>query len=118
MAEYGLFIGWGSPRAGRELAALQLFRESVDYWNGLKAAGEIEDLDLVLLNPHGGDLSGFALLKGERERLARMRMSPEFRRVVVRAGLCLDGVGVVEASVNDGVMDSMQQFTDAVGELV
>lgn len=118
MADHGLFIGWGTPRPGKEAAAGRLFQESMVYWNGLKASGEIEDLDLVLLSAHGGDLGGFALLQGDPERLGGLRRSPEFQRLVMRAGICLEGVGVVEATINDGVMASMQQWNEAIADLV
>lgn len=42
MAEFGLFIGWGSPRAGKEAAVGKVFEEAVAYWNALQAAGEID----------------------------------------------------------------------------
>ena len=118
MADHGIFIGWGSSRSGREMAAARLFQEAVIYWNGLKASGEIEDLDLVLLGVHGGDLGGFALLQGEPEKLARLRMAPEWQRLIMRGGVCLEGLGVVEAQVNDGVVRSMQQWSEAIADLV
>jgi hypothetical protein len=118
MADYGLFIGWGAPRPGKETAAGKLFEESVAYWNGLKASGEIEDFDLVVLNPHGGDLGGFALLQADPERLGRLRMSPEFQRRTMRAGVCLDSLGVVDAQVNGGAISSVQRWAEAVADLV
>ncbi|HSG86971.1 MAG TPA: hypothetical protein VLA23_11595 [Candidatus Limnocylindrales bacterium] len=118
MADYGIFIGWGASRVGREVAASRLFEEAVAYWSGLKASGEIEALDLVLLGAHGGDLGGFALLQGEPEKLARLRMAPEWQRLVMRGGICLDGLGVVDAQVNGGVLRSMQQWNEAIADLV
>ena len=84
MAEFGLFIGWGSPRTGREKAAAQAFQDMVAYWQGLPASGEIEGVELALLAPHGGDLSGFALLRGEQEKLMQVRVQPEFLRLELR----------------------------------
>lgn len=118
MAENGLFIGWGTSRLGREKAAGALFEEAVAYWNGLKAAGEIESLELVLLQVHGGDLGGFALLRGDPEKLGRLRMTPEWRRLVLRAGVCLEGLGVVDAYVDGGVVRSMQEWQEAIADLV
>ena len=69
MAEHGLFIGWGYPRAGKEATTAKVFEEAVAYWQGLQGAGEIESFEFVQLNGHGGDLSGFALLRGEPEKL-------------------------------------------------
>ena len=117
MAEFGLFIGWGSPRAGREAAAAKVFEEAVAYWNRLKAAGEIESLEIVFLTAHGGDLTGFALLRGDPEKLGRLSMTPEFQRLTVRAGVCLDGVGVVSAIADAEVMRWMGQWSGAIADL-
>ena len=118
MAEFGLFIGWGSSRAGREAAAGRLFEEAVEYWNGLQAAGEVESVELVLLTSHGGDLTGFALLRGDPEKLGRLSMAPEFQRLTMRAGACLAGVGIVSAVVDAGVIRSMAAWKEAIADLI
>ena len=118
MAEFGLFIGWGSPRAGKEAAAARIFEEAVAYWNALQAAGEIESVEQVLLAYHGGDLEGFALLRGDPEKLGRLSMAPEFQRLTMRAAVCLDGVGVVSALVDAGVTRTMGEWKGAIADLI
>ena len=118
MAEFGLFVGWGSPRTGKEAAAGKLFEEAVAYWNGLQAAGEIESVETVLLARHGGDLLGFALLRGDPEKLGRLTMTPEFQRLTLRAGVCLDGVGVVNALVDAGASRGMGAWKEAIADLI
>ncbi len=97
MADFGLFIGFGSPRPGREVAAGTVFGEAVAYWTGLQRSGEIERFETVLLEAHGGDLGGFFLLRGDAERLGRLRMAPEFQRVITRAGAVVDRLGIIPA---------------------
>lgn len=118
MAEFALFIGFGSPRAGKEAAALQNFEESAAYAEKLKAAGEIESVEYVLLNSHGGDLTGFFLLRGDPAQLGQLSMAPEFQRLTMRAGVCSEGVGVVNALVDAGVMRSMAAWREAVADLI
>jgi hypothetical protein len=118
MAEYALFIGWGAPRVGREAAAGKVFAESLAYWNGLKAAGEIESVETVLLDPHGGDLGGFALLRGDAEKLARIAMAPDYQRLSMRAAACLDHVGIVNALVDAGAMRVMGEWPGVIADLV
>ncbi len=118
MAEFGLFIGWGATRAGKEAASLKVFEEAVGYWNGLKAAGEIESVELVLLGLHGGDRAGFALLRGDPEKLGRLSMAPEFQRLTMRAGICLEGVGIVSAYLDAGVMHMMSDWKAAMSDLI
>ena len=118
MAEFGLFIGWGSPRAGKEAAAGKVFEEAIAYWNTLQAAGEIESVEVVLLAAHGGDLGGFALLRGDPEKLGRLGMAPEFQRLTMRAEVCTEGVGVVHAFIDAGVTRVMAAWREATGDLI
>jgi len=80
MAQGALFIGWGEAARGRERQALQLFGEVTQYYAQLQQRGEIESFEPVILEPHGGDLGGFLLLKGEQDALSRLRVSEEFLR--------------------------------------
>ena len=118
MAEYALFIGFGSPRAGKEAAAIKNFEESAAFAEKLKAAGEIEGVEYVLLNSHGGDLNGFFLLRGDPEQLGRLSMAPEFQRLVMRASVSSESVGVINAVVDAGVMRSMVAWKEAVADLI
>jgi hypothetical protein len=118
VAEHGLFIGWGYPRAGKEAATAKVFEEAVAYWQGLQGAGEIESFEFVQLNGHGGDLSGFALLRGEPEKLGRLSMTPGFQRLTLRASNCLEGVGVVPAVVDAGMVRWMGAWKEAIADLI
>jgi hypothetical protein len=118
VAEYGLFIGWGPSRPGREAGAAKVFEEAVAYWNALKAGGRIENFEFVQLASHGGDLAGFALLRGDPESLGRLSMAPEFQRLTMRAAACLDGVGVVDAVVDAGMVRWMATWKEAIADLI
>jgi hypothetical protein len=95
-----------------------VFEEAVTYWTALKAAGEVESVEMVLLGAHGGDLTGFFLLRGDPEKLGRLSMTPEFQRLTMRAGVCLDGVGVVNAVIDAGVVRSMAAWKEAIADLI
>ncbi len=110
MTEHGIFIGWGVIRAGREAATDRVFEEAVGYWNALKEAGEIESVEQVILGYHGGDLGGFALLRGDPEKLHRVWMSPEFQRMLRRGSVVLEGLGVVHAVIGAGVAPAMSEW--------
>jgi hypothetical protein len=117
MAESGLFIGWGDPYPGKAIASLEVFEEAVTYWESLRAAGEIESVETVLLGYHGGDLSGFTLLRGDSEKLGRLRMTPEFQRITWRASACLANIGVVPALIDAGITDTLTGYREAIADL-
>jgi hypothetical protein len=118
MAETGLFIGWGTPHPGREMASIKVFEEAVDYWDTLKAAGEIESVEYAILGAHGGDLAGFALLRGDLEKLERLSLAPDFQRMVQRAGVVARNVGVVRAVLGADARGMMAAYREIVADLV
>lgn len=117
MADTGLFIGFGYPVPGREAQATKVFTEAVDYYSRLQQAGEIESFESVLLEAHGGELGGFFLLRGEQDKLARIRYSEEFERLTVRAQLIADSIGIVGAALGDRIASQMTVYSQQVGDL-
>jgi hypothetical protein len=117
MAGEALFVGWGQIVRGREQLGLQIFGEAVDYYSKLQADGQIERYNAYLLEPHGGDLAGFFMLHGERSALDTVRASPEFQRLMVRAGSVIDNLGVVSAYTDDALGQQMARFGEMAQEL-
>jgi hypothetical protein len=117
MADEALFLGWGEVVRGRERKAVSLFNESVQYYGELQGEGRIESFDAWFLAPHGGDLAGFILLRGEREQLDEIERSPEFERLQTRVSLIVDRLGTVKAYTGEALGRLMGQFEEAAGEL-
>lgn len=117
MADYGLFVGWGEVPRGRERKALDEFRDTIQYYAELQEKGEIESFEPVILEPHGGDLLGFVLIRGEREKVARLRVDKEFQRRVVRGGLIVDNFGVIGAAIGDTVSQDLVTYLQQVDDL-
>ena len=118
MAESGLFIGWGDIRTGRSAAANKVFAEALAYWPTLQAAGEIESFETVILGYHGGDLVGFFLVRGDPERLGRVSMSPEFRRLINRASAVVDRLGIVPADLDAAAVRAVGDSFEATVDLI
>jgi hypothetical protein len=117
MADSGLFIGFGAPVRGRERQAIKVFNESFEYYSRLQQEGEIEGFEPVLLEPHGGELSGYFLVRGEKDKLARIRGSEEFERLTARADLIVENLGIVAAFLGERLMSQMSVFSQQVEEL-
>jgi hypothetical protein len=117
MADAALFIGWGQVVRGREQRAVDVFNDSVAYWGRLQGDGKIEDFETVLLSPHGGDLGGFALLRGSAEQLAALRADEEFEQRTSHVDMIVDNQGVVDAVINEGIARAMGQYQKAIAEL-
>jgi hypothetical protein len=117
MAEAGLFIGWNAPVRGREEKAVQVFGEAMAYWASLEEDGKVEGSQAAFLRPHGGDLGGFMLIRGTPEQIAAVQQEEEFNRFNTRAGLVVEGFGVVPAFLDEGIPDQMQLYQEMVTQL-
>ena len=112
-----LFIGWGHVIHGREQQSLQVFNEALQYFGELQQRGEIEAFEPVALEPHGGDLYGFLLVRGDPDKLSRVRAGEEFRRLISRGALVVEGMGVVTAFVGDDLQRQFAVFQQQASEL-
>jgi len=117
MADSGLFVGFGAPVRGREQAAIKVFNEVSEYYARLQQQGEIDSFEPVLLEPHGGELDGFFLLRGDQGKLARVRGSEEFERLTVRGQLIVENIGVTGAVLGERLMSQMSVYIKQVEEL-
>jgi hypothetical protein len=114
MAERALFIGFGQPVRGREERAVEVFNQFMELFGRLRSEGRIEDMDVSLLDPHGGDLGGFFMVHGSESQCGALPMDEEFRRAVIDAGLIVENFGVVPAVTGEAVGNEMAMYSDAV----
>lgn len=117
MADYGLFVGWGQIPRGREKKALAEFNQALQYYAELQQKKQIENFEPVILEQHGGDLLGFILIRGEREKIAMLRVDREFQRQTIRAGLIVDNLGIVGALIGDGLNEGLATYGQQLDEL-
>jgi hypothetical protein len=117
MANDVIFTGWGSVVRGREQNALQVFQETVQFWAQAQQDGRIESFEPILLDPHGGDLAGFIIARGERSQLDAIRASDEFRRLTSRAVAIVDDLGVVGGYGDEALARQVDLFQQAANEL-
>jgi hypothetical protein len=117
MAGDALFLGWGPNVRGRELKGLEVFQEALEYYGRLQQEGRLESFEPVLVAPHGGDLGGFILARGERKALDEITSSPEFLRLTTRATAVVDDVGVIPAYTGEALAQQMAVFRTTSEEL-
>jgi hypothetical protein len=117
MGMNALMIGWGAAVRGREQKALEAFQEVLQFYGKLQQQGEIQSFEPVALEAHGGELAGFLLVKGDPEKLARIRGSEEFIALTSRAQLLVDDIGVVGAFVGDSMQSLFADFGKQIATL-
>jgi hypothetical protein len=111
MSSNALFFGWNRPVAGREKMSAEHFGSFVQYLGGLQKKGAIKSFDIVFLDPHGGDLNGFFLMRGEPSQLDALMSSPEWIAHVTRASIHLEGSGAMRGVTADLIQPRMELWT-------
>ena len=114
MPDRSLFIGFGQPVRGREERAVEVFNEFVGMFGRMQADGRIEDMDVTLLDPHGGDLGGFFMAHGSAEQCSALQLDEEFRRACIDANLIVENFGVVPAATGAAVAEEMTMYSEAL----
>ena len=118
MADAGLFIGWGEVVRGREERALEVFNETIQFYGQLQADGRIESFEPCLLEPHGGDLAGFILLRGTQEQIDAVHNDEEFERHLTRANFIVDNLGIIHAYMGEEIGRQMSRFQSEAAAMV
>jgi hypothetical protein len=119
MTEAALFMGWGDMIEGREKRALELFNKSVHYLRSLQEEGRIDRFDVAVLPRNDRDLRGFILLRGTAEQIDSLRDDAQFQRLLRDVQVVVDGVGLIDALVDEALVRAMHQYQDVsrIGEL-
>lgn len=117
MADAGLFIGWGKVVRGREAQAVESFNATVDFLGRRQGDGRIEGFEICFLDRHGGDLDGFMLVRGSVDQMNALHDDEEFMRLVMRADLLIESLGVVRAYLNEAIAQQMAMFQEEIAAL-
>ena len=107
-------MGWHEPRLGRESLAGELFTATLSFYQGKVDDGTIESFEPVILSRHGGDLNGFFFIKGNVDKLDALKQSSEFKDLTMKAIYCLDGYGLIDGFVGEGLQDIMQHWMKSI----
>jgi hypothetical protein len=97
-------------KAGREKIGAERFNEFAAYVMGLQAQKKIDSFEPVILRPHGGDLNGFFLIRGDAARLSELKTTDAWKDWEVWGTLNLEGYGVNEAVLGEGVVEMIQRY--------
>jgi len=117
MTDSALFIGWGATAAGRERKSVELFGESLRFLTSLVVEGRVASVEPFFLEPHGGDLEGFFLVRGEQDELNKIRSEDPFQRLAVRAQVVVQNFGVVGAITGERLNSHMAWFAEAARDV-
>ena len=113
-ADSVVFVGWNKVYPGKEKEALEAFNASLGFWMKQVQSGNAESMEPVLLDRHGGDLNGFFLIRGNATKLNAILQTDEWRDLLIRADLHVDGIGVIAGFTGEGVMREIGRWQKAI----
>ena len=111
---YGYFIGWNRPIAGRETIAVELFNSIIGYLGKQQQAGIVESFEPVFLHAHGGDLNGFIIVRGDRVKLTQLVATDEWYELFTKVQVNVDGFGVIPTLHGDNIATQMTRYQRAI----
>jgi len=109
-----VFFAWDRSIPGRERQSGAHFQEFVQYLGSLQRDGTIQSFETVFLDPHGGDMNGFFLVRGERQKLDELVASTPWLTHITRAGSHLNRAGTVRGVTGELVMERMALWTSCI----
>jgi hypothetical protein len=111
MSNAGILIGWTRAFNGKETIALSKFGEFTMYVTKLQKEKHIDSFEPVIMRPHGGDLNGFFLIRGDAAKLAAVRATDQWKDWEAWGAFNLQGFGVIECAIGEAVGTEIGRFT-------
>jgi hypothetical protein len=109
-----IFFAWNRSVPGFEQQSAAHFQEFVQYLQTQKEDGMIQSYEPVLLDPHGGDMNGFFLIRGETNKLDTLMSTDAWESHMTRGAIHLHGPGVTRGVTGDRVMKRMELWKSLV----
>ena len=106
-----LFFGWNRSTPGRERLSAEHFQQFGQYLGNQQQKGTIKSFEIVFLDPHGGELNGFILIRGESAKLDALVSSNDWVTHQTRALLHLEQSGAVRGVTDELVQERMDLWT-------
>ena len=93
------------------METLSKFAEYTGWLEKLQASGQIESFEPVLATPHGGDLNGFIMIRGDRTKLDQLSTTEEWLNWTTWGSYHLQNFGVVPCFLGDAVQGQMTRYS-------
>jgi hypothetical protein len=98
--------------------AAKAFKEALEHWKRKQKEGAIDSFEAFFLDYYGGDLSGFLLIRGDREKLNKIRTDHEFENRTMRVAALVPNLGIIDAFTGDELQRRMTEYQKALAQLV
>ena len=113
-----LMLSFGEIHPGREAVAIEAFRQFAQFFGRLLSNGEITEFKpYFFADGPLGDMLGFFIVEGRRDRLDALRREEDFRRAHLRMGAASANVRVNTMAAGSQAGRLANLFADVRREL-
>ena len=95
----------------------QHFQEFSEFLGTQQRSGAIDSFEVVILEPYGGTLNGFFLIRGEPAKLGQLTASDEWTRHQIRSLLHLEGAATLRGFSGPQVAERMTTWGNELQKL-
>ena len=117
MAKGALFIRWGFPAPALGAKVMKTFAEAMEYWKRKQEERMIDSFESVFLEYYGGDLSGFLLVRGDREKLDKIRRDPEFEHRNIKTAQLVPNFGIIDVFTGEDLQRRVEYYQQVLSEV-
>ena len=118
MGDYGVAVTWADMKPGREQQALEVWADGAALNEKAVADGRIERWDAVLFDLTGTPPVGAIRLFGTQDQIEEFVRSDDFRSVIQRASLTVNGVGYRRFVTGDVLLEAFASMSERVDRAV
>jgi hypothetical protein len=110
-----IFLGWKRVSPVHEQQGMELFQEMTHYLDTLQRDKTIQSYDVVFLDPNGGSLTGFFLLRGDSAKLDTLQASEEWQINIGRAMLYLEDPTEIRGATGEEIQKRVVLWPKIIG---
>jgi hypothetical protein len=113
--DHALFFIFNGPREGHDSRAIEAFNAKRAFWEARKEAGDITNVELVMLASTGNQSmpAGFLLVTGERSKLQDIRWSSEeFLNLHTALMMTMNGYACIDGYTGEAFDRHMERLTE------
>lgn len=114
MSSNCVLLGWNRAVPGREMLSAQHFQEFSEYLGAQQRSGAIASFDVVFMDPHGGDMNGFFLIRGEPQKLQALLAGDDWLKHQIRGVQNMLGFGIIRGATGAEAARRMQMWMETI----
>lgn len=109
-----MFLSWDRPVTGREAAGMETFGQFTNWLGKQQSAGRIDSFEPVMLDPYGGHLNGFVMVRGSYNNISHLMGDEDYQNILARGLYEMHGLAVHTGSIGPAMQQRMSRWQKVI----